>query len=92
MQIREYSRPVELAQLHKTELDVTSLVFQKGIPGGGNARRDLVQRGVFQFGKIRHCEYVRIDSKKEQNKRIDKSVEATLVGSPEGCECQGQKG
>lgn len=46
------SRPVELAQLHKTELDIARLVLQEGLPGGGDMPGDLLEGCELQFRKL----------------------------------------
>lgn len=49
---KKYSRPVELAQLDKAELDIAGLVLQESLLRGGDARRDLLERGELQFGEL----------------------------------------
>lgn len=45
----QYLRPVELAKLHKTELDIASLVLDERLARGGNARGDGVRGGELQI-------------------------------------------
>ena len=45
----QYLRPVELAKLNKTELDIASLVLRERLAGGGNAGGDGLRGGVLQI-------------------------------------------
>lgn len=46
------SRPVELSELDKPELDVSGLVLQEGLFRAGDPFLDLVDWGVLQLGDI----------------------------------------
>lgn len=45
----QYLRPVELAKLNKTELDIASLVLRERLAGGGNAGGDGLRGGELQI-------------------------------------------
>lgn len=47
-----YSRPVELAELHETELDIAGPVFQEGLADGGDTLGDDLERGKLQVWKL----------------------------------------
>lgn len=46
--IRRNSRPVELAQLHESEFDIASSVFEKGLSDAIDTRWDLLDGRVLQ--------------------------------------------
>lgn len=47
-----HSRPVELAELHETELDIARAVLKEGLARSGGTLGDVLKRGKLQFGKL----------------------------------------
>lgn len=75
-----YSRPVELAELHETELDIAGLVFQERLANGGDALGDDLERGELQVGKLdTHIEY-KMDDNTENSTRPGEWVVSRRAG------------
>lgn len=47
-----YSRPVELAELNETKLDISGPVLQEGLANGGDALGNGLEGGKLQVGKL----------------------------------------
>lgn len=52
MKSEENSRPVELAELDQTELDIAGLVLREGLAELSNTPLDVVEGRILQFGDI----------------------------------------